>query len=515
MKTKIVWLFLFLILVALAWKEPFKLTNSIANLDPNPDTLYYSIPAWNFVHGWGFKMMAYGKEIVQGVPPLYGIYLIPFFAAFADVRSFYFANLILMAGTIYMFLLIAKRIYKDFKIVVLLGFILVTNFYVYNLPQLLMAENPLLLLTLVGLYLLLLPISIKNLILIAICCILLWLTKMSAFPVIVVMLFWTVVNLMTSGFYKKLNKNILRGLIWGGIGILGLIIVKVVMPNLEMLLKGTIFFSVDFAKQYLPYYLSQFLGINGRYLGSGNQQIESIISVFSIIGLVMGLLKKEYRKMVLVGLSLILSVVVFHSFMYYPEGRYISTVIPIFIIFAGVIPSVLPNKIRWLGILFIIGLYLGIRVNVNGFYERKVTTLKRQLMNNRLQDFDTAWKYRAVEDMNKVFSNKEEVYVATYIQPFYLWFFADKNINYLPISRRQDFSERFYDQQVIPLDIEIADYIKKLLMDGKEVYVSDYNSKAVKHWNEDYEKLMKNFKVTEVTRGCYDWCNIYKLDLLK
>lgn len=501
--------------LSLAWKEPFKLTNSIANLDPNPDTLYYSVPAWNFVHGQGFKMMAYGKEIIQGVPPLYGIYLIPFFALFNDVRSFYFANLILLGGAIWVFLLIAEKIFKDSRIIFLLGFVLVTNFYFYNLPQLLMAENLLLLLTLVGFYLLLLPFSIKNLILITICSGLLWLTKLSAFPVIVVMLFWTLVNFVIGGYYKKISKKMLLAMLVLLLMMVVVVVIKVILPNWEMLIKGTIFFSFDFAKKHTPYFLSQFLGINGRYLGSTNQQVESIISVFAILGLTIGLVHKKFRKLCLMGLSMILSVVVFHSFMYYPEGRYISTVIPIFIIFAGVIPSVLPKKVSWLIVVVMLGLYLGVKVNVNGFYERKATTLKRQVMNNRLRDFDTAWKYRAVQDINEAFKTKQEVYLATYIQPFYLWYFADKNINYLPISRRQDFSERFYDQQVISLDIEIANYIQKLLMDGKEVYISDYNSKAVKVWEEDYEKLVKNFKVTEVRRGCYDWCNIYKLDLPK
>jgi hypothetical protein len=359
-----------------------------------------------------------------------------------------------------------------------------------------------------------LPFTFRNLLLTTICGVLLWLTKLSGFPVIVVLIFWTFVNFILSGFYKKIGKKTLMALLLSVIGILGLVIVKIVLPNMELLLKGTIFFSIDFAKKHTPYFLSQFLGINGRYLGSGNQQIEWIISIFSIFGIVISLITKEYRKIALIGISLILSVVVFHSFMYYPEGRYISTVIPIFIIFAGVIPAVLPKKLSWLVILIMMGLYLGVKVNINGFYERKVTTLKRQVMNNRLQDFDTAWKYRAVQDINETLKDKENVYLGTYIQPFYLWFFADKNYNYLPISRRQDFSDRFYDQQVIPLEYSIADYYKKLLSEDREVYISSYNAKAVKIWEEDYENLLKNFEVTEVNRGCFDWCNIYKLDLM-
>ena len=462
-------------------------------------------------------MAAYGKEIIAGVPPLYGIFLVPFFSIFNDVRSFYYANLLLMAGSIFVFLLIVEKIFykcgSKYWLMVFLGFVLVTNFYVYNLPQLLMAENPLLLLTLISFYLLLLSFSLRNLILITIIGGLLWLTKLSAFPVIMVLFFWTLINFISSGYYKKIEKRVLIVLLLLFGGVLGLVIVKIILPNLEMLLNGTIYFSSDFAKKHLPYFLSQFLGINGRYLGSSNQQIEWIISIFSIIGIVISLITKEYRKIALIGLTLILSVVVFHSFMYYPEGRYISTVIPVFIIFSGIVVAILPKRIDWLVVLMMMGLYLGIRIEVNGFYERKVTTLKRQVMNNRLQDFDTAWKYRAVMDMNKVFKDKKDVYLATFIQPFYLWIFADKNYNYLPISRRQDFSERFYDQQVIPLEYSIEEYVSKLLTEGKEVYLNNYNYMAEKVWTEDYEKLISNFKVTELRRGCFDWCNIYQLSL--
>jgi len=228
----IIWAVLFILFLALAWKEPFKLTNSIANLDPNPDTLYYSIPAWNFVHGQGFKMAAYGKEIIAGVPPLYGIFLVPFFSIFNDVRSFYYANLLLMAGSIFVFLLIVEKIFykcgSKYWLMVFLGFVLVTNFYVYNLPQLLMAENPLLLLTLISFYLLLLSFSLRNLILITIIGGLLWLTKLSAFPVIMVLFFWTLINFISSGYYKKIEKRVLIVLLLLFGGVLGLVIVKII-----------------------------------------------------------------------------------------------------------------------------------------------------------------------------------------------------------------------------------------------------------------------------------------------
>ena len=94
----------FLIYLALAYKNPFKTNSLISNLEPPPDVFYYSVPAWNFAHGNGFKLMAFDKEISQLTTPFYGIYLVPFFAVVNDVRSYYFANIILGVVSIYLFL---------------------------------------------------------------------------------------------------------------------------------------------------------------------------------------------------------------------------------------------------------------------------------------------------------------------------------------------------------------------------------------------------------------------------
>ncbi|MCW1949053.1 MAG: hypothetical protein KIH89_001230, partial [Candidatus Shapirobacteria bacterium] len=59
-----------LIYLALAYKNPFKDNNLISNLEPPPDVFYYSVPAWNLVHGNAFKMMAFGKEIGQLSTPI-------------------------------------------------------------------------------------------------------------------------------------------------------------------------------------------------------------------------------------------------------------------------------------------------------------------------------------------------------------------------------------------------------------------------------------------------------------
>src|SRR3989344_2097473 len=154
----IVIVLLIVIFVALSFKKVYTSDTLIPNLEPYPDSLYYSVPAWNFVHDNGFSMKTQNIVIKQQTPPLYGMYLIPFFALFKNVRSFYYANMILLIGIIIFFGLIVDKIFSGNKIykgflILFLGFFLVTNFYFYSIPQLLMAEPITLFLVTLGIYL--------------------------------------------------------------------------------------------------------------------------------------------------------------------------------------------------------------------------------------------------------------------------------------------------------------------------------------------------------------------------
>ena len=154
--------------LALAWRKPFETNTLVANLEPFPDTFYYSVPAWNWLQGRGYKMAYEGMEIARAVPPLYGIYLVPFFKVWGDVRSYYFANILLCLGSIVLFVSLVDKFFEDSKIkaslVFLTGLILVTNFYFYNLPTLLMAENIQIFLILIAVNLLMRDLNLKRII---------------------------------------------------------------------------------------------------------------------------------------------------------------------------------------------------------------------------------------------------------------------------------------------------------------------------------------------------------------
>jgi len=511
----IILVFLCLIYLALAFKNPFKENSLIPNLEPSPDVFYYSVPAWNLVRGNGFKMMAFGKEINSIVPPVYSVYLVPFFLIFNDVRCYYFANLLLCFLSIFLFLKLIEVFFGKEKwfLKFALGLILITNFYFYNLPTLLMAENILIPFTLLAVILMFSKFNLKNIILSLITMGILVFIKISSFPVLLVFGGMFLFRIIKTKFWLKISKR----LGWP-LGILFFLIisiafVKIALPGIKTLSLVSNNFSVKFISKTLPIYLKEFVGIDGSYLWFNNQQIERWLGIFCLIGAFLGLFLKKYRKNVLILISIILLVTVFHSMMSYPEGRYISTVIPLFILFAGIILDKLKYSF-W--IILFLAVYFLMRGTVNNFYERKATSLKRQILNNQLEKNETPWSYRAVQNFNEYFKDKKNVYLGTVTNPFYLMYFKSENYSFLPMSLNQEFSgvdknfiEKYFEKDKTP-----AELYKNLLMEGKELYVTNYYLTYYHgNLNDDFYNLEKLFRFTQVKDGCLGECKIYKLEL--
>jgi len=516
-KNNLIFIFAFLsfIYLCLAFKNPFKTNNLISNLEPPPDVFYYSVPAWNLAHGIGFKMEAFGIEIVKLSTPLYSFYLSPFFLIFNEVRSYYFANLLLCFASIFLFFKLIEVFLgkKNWFLKFGLGLVLVTNFYFYNLPTLLMAENILIPLTLAAAILSLKKLDLSNFILSLVVMGLLAFTKMSSYPVVLVMGVVLLIKVIKSKFIYKIPKKL--GLI---LGILFLLItsmafIKIVLPGLRELPAASNNFSVNYIQKTLPIFLKEFIGIDGSYLWYGNQQLEKVIGLISLLGMFLGLILKKYRKNVFILMSIIFGVTLFHSMMSYPEGRYISTVIPLFLLFSGIIL----NELKYsLFVILFLGMYFLTKGTVNGFYERKATSLKRQALNNRLEENEVPWNYKAIESINDYFKDKKGVYLGTLINPFYVMFFGNGNYNFLPLSKSQEFSglgKGFIDKY-FEKDKTVVDLYKDLLIQGKELYVTNYYLTYYKgNLDGDYYSLEKVFKFTQVKEGCLGECKIYKLEL--
>jgi len=506
-----------IVYLALAFKNPFKTNSLISNLEPPPDVFYYSVPAWNLTHGNGFKMMAFGKEISQLSTPFYGIYLVPFFAVFNDVRSYYFANIFLGIVSIFIFLKLTEVLFGKEKWFLNfgLGLVLVTNFYFYNLPTLLMAENILIPLTLMAVILMFNKLDLFNFSFNLAVMAMLAFTKMSSYPVILIEGIVLLVKLIQSKFWLNISKKNIYFLSILSLLLIIFALVKVVMPGIKAFPQASASgnFSTRYISKTFPIYFKEFFGTGGSYLWYNNQQIEKFVAIISVCGLALGLFLKKYRSKVFILLSIILGVTLFHSMMSYPEGRYISTVIPLFILFSGIIFNEL--KFNFLMGIFLIIYFLS-RGTVNGFYERKATSLKRQILNNQLEENETPWNYKAIENFNDYFKDKKDVYLGTILNPFYIMFFGNGNYQFLPLSLRQEFSDvgKNFTGQYVEKDKTLVDLYKRILSEGKELYVTNYYLTYYKgSLDAEYYNLEKVFKFTQVKDGCLGECKIYKLEL--
>lgn len=503
--------------LALAYKNPFKTNSLISNLEPPPDVFYYSVPAWNFAHGNGFKLMAFDKEISQLTTPFYGIYLVPFFAVVNDVRSYYFANIILGVVSIYLFLKLAELFFGRDKWFLYfgLGLVFVTNFYFYNLPTLLMAENILIPLTLMAVILSFKKLDLKFFILNLLVMTMLAFSKVSSFPVILVQGVVLLVKLIQSKFWQKIPRHIFLILFLLFVGFFSVSFVKIALPLIKALPSVSDSFSLNYVSKTFPVYFKEFFGTGGSYLWYNNQQIEKFVAIVSLCGLILGLFLKKFRTKVIILVSIIFGVTLFHSMMGYPEGRYISTVIPLFILLSGIVFDKLKYPV-W--IVIFLGIYFLSRGTVNGFYERKATSLKRQALNNQLEENEVPWNYRAIESFNDYFKDKKDVYLGTILNPFYIMFFGSGNYKFLPLSPNQEFSgpgKGFIDKY-LEKDKTIVDLYKRILNEGNDLYVTNYYLTYYKgNLDGQYYSLEKVFKFTQVKDGCLGECKLYKLELKK
>ena len=520
----IVLLALIVIFVFLSFKKVNSSDTLIPNLEPYPDSLYYSIPAWNLVQGNGFVMKTQNTIIKQQTPPLYGLYLTPFFALFNDPRSFYYANMILLIGVIILFISIVNQVFSGDKIYkgllsFVLGFFLVTNFYFYTIPQLLMAESITIFLVTLGVFLYVSkPSNIKTF-LSGQVAFLLIMVKLSNIPYAAVLSILLFLKFFSQKQSNK-NKDFKLFLISSGVGILYLssyILTSGLLTGHKNL-GGTDFSLIHFNKGIIIY-LKTLIGNQGiKYLWFTEKYVLSIVVILSISGLIIGLFRSKYRKITLALLSLIMITVVFMSMFVTQDLRYIIAILPAYIIFIGcLIEEVLikTNRITtivFMLIIIIISLFLKSQNN----QEMAIITFKKQVGLN-LRHREVPWNYEAIKVFNQLTKNSDPktTYIGTLLPPPYVDMFANHKYQTLPISSWQEFYwlEPNLLKKIIGGNDITARY-KKLVKDNNTVYITNYYENSVpSQWPKQFNELTSNFIINKVVDGCLSACNIYQLKI--
>lgn len=517
----IVLVLLITIFLLLSFKKVYTSDTLIPNLEPYPDTLYYSIPAWNFVNGNGFVLKTQDTVIKQQTPPLLSLYLIPFFAIFKDVRSFYFANMFLSILTIILFVNIIDKIFQDktlYKsiLTIFLGFFLVTNFYFYSMPQLLMAEPLTLFFVTLGIYLYVSKPSNFKTFLSSQLGFLLILVKLSNVPysVIFAMLFFI------KYFSKpKQNKYFKLFMISTSIGLLyfvGYIFASQILINHKNL--GGADFNLIHFKKGIEMYVKTLIGKTGiRYLWYTEKFIPSLIALLCILGAIVGIFKSKFRKTTLALLSIILFTIIFMSFFVTQDIRYIIAILPAYLLLLGFIFQEITRKTsKTISVVFMILIILSTLLFKNQGYkenEMSLLTFKKQVGLN-LRHKEVPWNYEAVQIFNKFTQNSgyEKTYIATFLPAPFVEIYSNNNYQILPISTWQEFYwlEPNLLKKVIGDDI-VARY-KKLIQEGNSIYITYYyQSNVPSQWPKQISELISNFSINKVYDGCLSSCDIYQL----
>lgn len=496
----------------MAFKDPFSERSLVPNLEPYPDSLYYSIPAWNWVNGNGFKMAYKGSKINYIVPPLYGLFLSPLFLLTKDFRFFYITNIVLILASVWFFIKTMEIIFDKEKFknwyVLLGGFLLVTNFYLYNLPTYLMAENLTLFLMILGLYCL---VKLSKLTLIGLygVSIGLFLTKFSNIPLSVIYGLFFLYRLVKT---KNNKYYFVLSIIAGLVVLLSLKSMGILKTDIPA--TGIKAFSADYFLDNLSFYLKTIVGRDTRYLWFKQSFIPGLVGIGSVMGMVLGLISKKYRKVVLLLLSLVIGLVGFMSFFYYPDSRYVLVIIPVLIIFNIFFVNFIFIQNKILGFISIIALvfYNLFVYKANGI-DIGLIAFKKQIGINLIHA-EVPWNYKAVKHFEETMGEAENAYMATFLPPFYADLVTKGKINFLPITKTQEFSDVGKDlvSQIVGNSVE-GKY-KEVLNSGGRIFISDYYvANNLEAWRKEYMDLVVNFEVSKISEGCLGACDVYELKL--
>ncbi|CAN5178307.1 hypothetical protein BH09PAT2_BH09PAT2_00120 [soil metagenome] len=455
-------------------------------------------------------------------PPLYTLYLIPFFAIFHDVRSFFIANMLLAFGSIGFFVLISRKLFKGsirIATIIFMGFFLVTNVYFYIQTSLLMAENITFFLSMVGMYLCIDGYTQKKAIAAGIMGTLLVLIKFANIPLAISFYSLYGVEIIRNKKHKNLLIPFFLSATIFGIIFLSYIYTSQILVGHKNLAGGSSFAASYFIPN-MTKYLSFIIGSKAQYIWYGYRMISLLLVIPAIVGIAIGLFSPQFRKVTLHMLIYGLSIIVFMSFFYFVDARYIFIVYPILLIFVGITVVSLQKYIPVRTLLGCMGvivlLYLFFPQFGYVFGERGIITYKKQIGLN-FKHAEVPWHYIAVQEFNTYFKNpqKKKPYLGTFLHPYFVGAYTNNNYKYLPIDAGQEF---FYDKKNLPKEYvkSLPEYYKKLLQEGNKVYISQYfeNNNAAA-WEKSYDTLTSQFDMKEVHKGCLGSCTIYSLSLKK
>ncbi len=492
--------------LALAYKNPFKTNSLISNLEPYPDTMLYSFPAWNWVRGNGWNLGVDEKIVSITVPNTYGVLLVPLMWIFKDIRSFYFTNLIFGIGTLVFFMLALRNFVgnKKWYLIGFFGFLLATNFYFFNQPQLVMAENVNYLL--VGLFAYLISLKFK------------WIHLIPIFFLLLLTYVLKVSNLLLAGsflisfllkiFWEKLRLlNLKRVFLVGGC--LGVLITLFYLPKILSLSSSA--FNIKFFINNFKFYFSCLSGSECRNLWYWQKLITWDIGIMFVLGAIVMLLNKKTRWLFLELVFPLITFILVMSLFIDTEGRHVEILVLLMLLIAAVGFDKLLNKFKFSFLVILI--FFGINIFLTSYqpnaFEMKIISLKKQIGLN-FRHKEDPWNYLCLKMVDDFMKDKPDGVFGSFL-PMYFFDAYGVKLNYLPFSAYQDFMLIGRGlQKYFPLPLK--NIYQEKLNEGKEVYLSDYYaSNGRELWRNEWNEIVSVGKLEKVWQSPLDNCNIYKL----
>lgn len=532
-KKHIFLIFAAVVLSLLLLRNPYSTRNLISNLEPFPDAMFYTTTPRCFIKGRGWTMCRLHDERLQevptAVPPLYSSLFIPGYLINSDVRTFYFTNVILSFISLYLLYAVLKNYFTNKAVIGTILFFYVTNYFVYWLPTLAMAENVLIPVFLLSI-LLLQKKSFSKIdgIYAGLIAAGFYATKFSFLPLTLLYpLLFSIKLIRSDQTIKEKIYTVLLLLFFFSMVILPIFGLEEVLFFLNQYLNGALdpnssahikqgggYFSLSYIPKHFIEYSGPLIGKSQRFLWDYTPLTERWIALPALLGLLLTLRKKSVDISNIWLVAAVLAQLFFMSAFYSIDARYVYHFLPVLLIGFGFFlqhlqKTLFKNKLNFYTVLLI---FFGIYSITN------LLRLKSAVMVN-LKYSESPWWYLAQIEMNSYFDTLPKVsdkpILITLLAPYFADNYSHNNYTPLPLSNQQDFQEYF---PLVWGDGDYSNFIslyQNKLDSGLEVYITNYGINGSSYFQESYETIAQNFELIQVQSGCHNLCNIYKLESIE
>lgn len=521
----------------LIYKDPFSQRTLIPNFEPYPDTFFYINPALSLIKGDGMHIVREGRVLKPNVPPLYSLTLTPIFLIRQDPRMAYYVNVILAFTSLFLFWAILRKLFTNKLIVYLLLILYTTNYFIYWVPTLIMAENLTLTLFLAVMFLFLSKVSKNNLATTAFFAIAIYATKYANIPISIAVAAVYLIKIVFFGTAGRKTYTVLSFLAaMTGFFLLlaafewfvrGNNLLAPIMGNLSLIFQSvpqtisepqvsvrSSWFGIEYIQKNLPLYINSLIGNPNRFLWDQTPLVPKLAAVLGLIGLFVGIIRKKTRLFALSLLLPLFALIIFMLTFYSFDARYIYIAIPVLLFGLGLFLNffadrIISNRKILLNLLILVALSVYLFSNF--------IRIKSQISIN-LRYSETPWNYIAILKTNeyflpdKIINGRKPILISA-LPPYLVDYFSNNNYKLLPLAYQQEF--RGF-KEVVWGPNNYSDLLKlytKYLNEGFNVYVSRAGLGNEGYTNHDFNSIVAAFDTKIVFSGCYDQCNIYSVKL--